>query len=71
MSDGGDKCAERHNIQLSQGDAEQQRSTSESTVCKGNIGGNLVVWHGFDRNPLILAIVLRRVCSFCYTPDPS
>ena len=71
MSDGGGKDAERHNIQLSHGDAEQLRSASESRVYKGNNGGNLVVWSGFDRNPLILAIVLRRVCSFCYTPEPS
>ena len=70
MSAGGGKDAERH-IQLSHGDAEQLRSALESRVYKENNGGNLVVWSGFDRNPLILAIVLRRVCSFCYTPEPS
>src|SRR5438477_19751 len=53
MSAGGGRDAERH-IQLSHGDAEQQRSASESRVCKGNNGGNLVVWSGFDKNPLIL-----------------
>ena len=70
MSAGGGSDAERH-IQLSHGDAEQLRSASESRVCEGNNGGNLVVWSGFDKIPLILALVLRRVCSFCYTPEPS